>query len=228
MPPEGDSAGASEGRSARIFAIVNQKGGTGKTTVTMNLAGGLAKRGRTLVIDADPQGSATQWARMSQRLGNGGRRFPASVIAVAGPIDREVAEFSADFSCIVVDCPPTLETDAVAQVLRAAHHVIIPVLPSPVDLWGSVRMHRHLEDAQRFNPRLRANILVNQLEPRSALSREMEQALAEMAIPTLSASLRRRAIYRRAALEGTSVYALGRSAASAVDECEAVIEEVWS
>ncbi|WP_018936151.1 ParA family partition ATPase [Thioalkalivibrio sp. ALJ24] len=207
---------------SRVIAVVNQKGGTGKTTLAMNLAAGLARRGRTLVVDADPQGSAGQWARMSPE----NRPFPASVFAVAGPLDRELQNLRRDYDHVVIDCPPTLEGGAANGALTGADLALIPVLPSPVDLWGSVRMGTGLEEAQRANRDLQARIVVNQLEVRSALSRAMKHALMEIDIPALEQTLRRRAIYRRSALEGSSVYDLGKPGQAAAAEIEAIIEEV--
>ena len=205
-----------------VIAVVNQKGGTGKTTLSMNLAAGLARRGRTLVVDADPQGSAGQWARMAGE----DRPFPASVFAVAGPLERELGALRRDYDTIVVDCPPTLEGGAVAGALAASDVVLIPVLPSPVDLWGSVRMARGLEEARLRNSALRPFIVVNQLEVRSALSRAMKHALMEIDIPALEQTIRRRAIYRRSALEGSSVFDLGKPGVAAAAEMDAIIEEV--
>lgn len=208
--------------ASTVIAVVNQKGGTGKTTVTMNLAAGLARRGRTLVVDGDPQGSAGQWARMASEE----RPFPASVFVVAGPLQRELRALRKDYDFIVVDCPPTLEGGTVEGALGSADHVLIPVLPSPMDLWGSVRMGRSLEQARAANPSLKPHIVVNQVEMRSALSRAMKHALMEIDIPALEQHLRRRAIYRRAALEGSSVYDLGKPGLAAVDEIDAIIDEV--
>lgn len=207
---------------SRVIAVVNQKGGTGKTTLAMNLAAGLARRGRTLVVDADPQGSAGQWARMAHDE----RPFPASVFAIAGPLERELKSLRNDYDHVVIDCPPTLEGGTVHAALTGADVVLIPVLPSPVDLWGSVRMIRGLDEARMHNPRLRPFIVVNQVEVRSALSHAMKHALMEIEIPALENHLRRRAIYRRSALEGCSVYDLGKPGESAAAEIEAIIEEV--
>jgi chromosome partitioning protein len=145
--------------SSKVVAVINQKGGTGKTTLTMNIAAGLARRGRALVVDADPQGSAGQWARMSDER----RPFPTSVISVAGPLRREVERMRRDYDYVIVDCPPTLEGASAGAAMTVADVVLVPVLPSPVDLWGSVRMTRGLDDARAANPGLKAYILVNQL-----------------------------------------------------------------
>ncbi|HED40924.1 MAG TPA: cobyrinic acid a,c-diamide synthase, partial [Chromatiales bacterium] len=117
---------------SQVFSIANQKGGTGKTTLSMNLAVGLSKRGRTLIIDADPQGSAGQWAGLSPDE----RPFPVSVIAISSNLPREIKRIREDYQYLVVDCPPTLETGVAQKAMSVSDKVLIPILPSPVDLWA--------------------------------------------------------------------------------------------
>ena len=208
--------------SAKVFAISNQKGGTGKTTLSMNFAAGLARRGRTLVIDADPQGSAGQWTGLAPD----NRPFPVSVIAVAGNLAREVNRFRQDYQYVVIDCPPTLETETTRLAMSVSDTILIPVLPSPIDLWASVRLAEAIEQAKLGNPKLGAYLVINQLEPRNALSRGMQQALAEFDIPSLKGGLRRRAVYRTSAIEGASVFCLGKRGEAAAQEIESIIKEV--
>lgn len=208
--------------SAKVIAVSNLKGGTGKTTLTMNVAAGLAQRGRTLVVDTDPQGSALQWAGLAPDE----RPFPVSVITLAGNLAREIANFRNDYQYLVIDCPPTVASDASHLAMSVADTVLIPILPSPVDLWASIRLAAAVEQAKLANSALRAYLLVNQLEPRNALSRAMQQALAEFDIPSLQSCVRRRAIYRTSAIEGNSVFGMGKRGEAAVQEIESIIEEV--
>lgn len=189
----------------------------------MNFAAGLAKRGRVLLIDADPQGSAVQWARLAPD----DRPFPASVIAVAGDLAREVNRYRNDYHFIVIDCPPTMETETSRQAMSVSDNVLIPLQPSPVDLWASVRLANTIEQIkQQANPRMQAFIVVNQVEPRNALSRAMQQALAEFDIPSLNSVLRRRSIYRTTAIEGSSVFCVGKRGVNAASEVNSIIDEL--
>jgi chromosome partitioning protein len=205
----------------KIVAVVNQKGGAGKTTLAMNLAGGLNRRGQTLVLDLDPQGSAVQWASQ------GSTRFPA---VVKRPMPRfdgaSIRKTYSEFDYVVMDCPPSLESGATLSALRACHLAIIPVLPSPVDLWASLGLPSELELARQTNPSLRSLMVINQLEPASALSSAMHGALEEFGLAAAKTAIRRRAVYRTAALDGVTVYELGRRAEAAVNEFESLLKEV--
>jgi len=207
---------------AQVFSVANQKGGTGKTTLSMNLAAGLSKRGRTLIIDADPQGSASQWAGLSPDE----RPFPVAVISIASNLPREIKRMREDYQYLVIDCPPTLETGVAQAAMTVSDKVLIPILPSPVDLWASVRLAEAIEQVKIYNDELKPYILVNQLEPRNAMSRGMRQALDEFDIPALDGCVRRRAVYRNSALEGSSVYCMGKRGELAAQEIDALIEEM--
>jgi len=199
------------------LALLNHKGGTGKTTLAFNLAAALARRGSTLLLDLDAQGSALQWAAQ------GGRQLPMRVQGAQQAQPEADVEQSA---FVVWDCPPASEQPQVLALLGQLDWVLVPVLPSPVDLWASWRLVRLLQQACASRPGLRAGFVINQAETDSALTAAMHEALREFGLPVLQTAVRRRAIYRRAALGGQSVQMLGRSGAAAAAELEAVIEEI--
>lgn len=208
--------------TARIYAVANQKGGVGKTTLAMNLAAGLNRRGSCVVIDADPQGSATLWGRLS----SGERRFPVPVVSPANGLLDELAALRTQYEYVVVDCPPAAESGNVTVAMEHAEVLLIPVLPSPMDLWASTRTEEMIRKARQNNAGLRAYLVLNQIEARNAMSREMEEVLRDFSVPALQHGLNRRASYRTAALEGCSVYELGARGLPAANEVEAILQEL--
>lgn len=209
--------------ATQVTAVINQKGGAGKTTLAMNLAAGLARRGHTVVIDLDPQASSVQWASQ------GSAPFPVSVKQIQGKWDaRSLRQTFRAFAHVVLDCPPSLESHASVQALRACDLALIPVLPSPVDLWASLRLPLEIEEARRLRPQLQAYLVLNQMEPQSALSGAMTEALTDFGLPVLQATVRRRAAFRTAALDGVSVYQMGGRGAPAAADIEAIIHEIFA
>lgn len=207
--------------TAIVYAVANHKGGVGKTTLAMNLAAGLARRGTCTVVDADPQGSAALWSRAAVPP-----RFPATVVAAVDDWVAGLGRLRADSDFVVVDCPPATDAVQTRDALDAAHVLLIPVLPSPMDLWATARIEAMVDAALARNPRLKARLVVNQIEARNAMSRAVGAALGELSVPALRRGLSRRAAYRTAALEGASVYDLGGRGRQATAEVEALIREV--
>lgn len=210
--------------TALRIAVANQKGGTGKTTLTVNLAAGFHRRGPTILLDADPQGSAGDWARVGGKESD----LPPVQPLQESEVRERISRAGKQGRFVLVDCPPHLESGVLRKVMGNVDLVLIPVQPSPLDLWASVDMTKAVLEARADNPGLRAHMVLNQLDGRNALSRSMHDALAEFDLPALTNGLGRRAAFRSAALEGTSVYRLGGRGASAVQDIENIIQEVLS
>jgi chromosome partitioning protein len=205
-----------------VIAVANQKGGVGKTTLAMNMAAGLTRRGSCIVVDADPQRSATMWIELSDSL----REFPAKVVPAEDEIKNQIIQLQTEFDYIVIDCPPEIKSDSTMSAIEISQVLLIPLLPSPMDLWASTRIEKLIKRVQRVNPTISAFVVLNQIEPRSAMSRGMGEALQEINIPVLRHRLSRRVSYRTAALEGCSVYDLGFRGQVASEEIDNIIDEV--
>lgn len=211
-----------------VLAVASLKGGCGKSTLAWNLAAGLARREgveRVGLLDADPQGALTHWAAWAA-TGSEGHAGMVAVHAAGADPNAALAKALRRHARVVVDCPPSLDMAVTRRMLARVDAVLIPVLPSPLDLWACARTTQAVADARRENPGLRAWLLLNQVEPGSALSRAMSNALAGLEVPALASMVRRRAAFRGAALEGTSVYEMGARGREAAREIDQVIDEV--
>jgi chromosome partitioning protein len=205
-----------------VIALVGNKGGVGKTTLAINMAVGLGRVGRTVMLDSDPQGSSAQWRSIA-----GGDGLPP-VTSATEDLPEALRELQREYDYVIVDCPPSVQATQTLAVLQVSDRVLIPIQPSPFDLWASVHIENAVLEARRSNAALRALLVINQLEPRTILSQLMREALAEIQVPVARTSIRRRAVYRASALEGRSVYAMGKRGAAAAAEIDELIREVTS
>jgi len=203
-----------------VIALVGNKGGAGKTTLCVNLASALATRAPTLILDADPQRSSLQWRALSDN---------ENAVAVADAVDDvadAIAGVADDYRFVVVDCPPSVHAEQTGEALALSNLALIPVQPSPLDLWATVHIEDKIADARVRNPSLQAVLVINQLEPRTRLSQLMRQALAELSLPAAETAIRRRMAYRSSVLEGRTVLEQGKRGEAAAEEIQQLIEEV--
>jgi chromosome partitioning protein len=149
-----------------VITIAQRKGGAGKTTLAAQLAVAWARQGvRVTALDIDPQGSFAAWAGV-RRARLGGDAIGFGFDALPGWRAAQWIENQArDSDLVVIDCPPHAETEAQIAV-RAAGLVLIPVQPSPLDLWATEATLKMVRDERR-----RALIVLNRVPPRGLLDR---------------------------------------------------------
>jgi chromosome partitioning protein len=186
-----------------IVALLNQKGGVGKTTLALHLAGQWAGNGkRIVVVDADPQGSALAW---SEQRAKTALPWLFGVIGFArDTLHREAPEIARNADHVVIDGPPRL-APLMRSALLAADLVVIPALPSPFDGWASGEILRFVREARVFRPLLVARFVLNRCSVRSVIARETAEALVGHEPPILAARVGQRVVFADAVRTGRLV-----------------------
>ncbi len=194
--------------TAKIISVLNEKGGCGKTTITMNLSGAIAMRHnkKILIIDGDTQAAATRWSNMCSEE----RPFPCNVTSLANSdakAHQSIKQFANDYDYIIIDCPPNKEARFNASVLLVSNLVLIPFQPSGTDLWALDGTTSLIEAATVNNESLIARLLPNMCENRTVISKEiLEFTKLNSEIKTLNTKVVMRSIYRKVSLSGDTVY----------------------
>lgn len=207
----------------KILVILNGKGGVGKTTTAVNLAAVFAETLRVLLVDADPQGSASWWVERSQ----GSLGFDLS--QESDPTLLTGLRRIKDYQLIVVDTPPALDSESLSAVIPAADYLILPTPPAPMDLSALIEtVKRTVIPAQ-----VPHRVLLTRVDPRSlAEALEAQNTLLEMGIPACHAFVRAYKAHERAALEAQSaIQWRGKNGREAEADYRRVAEEVrrdWS
>ena len=205
--------------SAGIITVAQQKGGAGKTTLAVQLAVALAVAGhRVALIDIDPQKSAGAWHAV--RTATIGAENTVVLASVAGwKLDSELNRRVRDADVVIIDSPPHAETEAKAAI-RAADLVLVPLQPSPMDLWAT---DPTLELAGVQGAA--SLIVLNRVPPRGRLVGHMRDALAERNLPVSGAELGNRQAFAASMMRGFGVVE-SHKRSMAADEIRRLAAEV--
>ena len=184
-----------------VIAIVNQKGGTGKTTLATNLACAFAEASTVLLLDADAQGSSQDWAD-SQRQ----RRLNLQVLAAEpGRLLQDIRRMAAQFNWVIIDGPAGISRTS-SDAVPAADLVLIPAKAGPYDVWAASDIVAAVKARQQSSGGApKAAFVVTMSRHRTLLGRQVETALEEYGLPALAARTTERVSYPQTAAEGLSV-----------------------
>jgi len=199
---------------AEIIVVAALKGGVGKSTLVANLATALHRtQHRTLVVDADPQGTLRTWARKGAE---GDYDGPPVVGVEAVSLRRDLGALAGGFDFVVIDLPPRLGADSRAAILMA-DLVLLPVVPGAADAWALQETLTVLGDAQALRPEIAGAIVFNRAD-RTELARMTSKAVAGFSdVPILDARLGARVALGEATLAGRGVVDYAPSSAAAYE-----------
>lgn len=203
------------------IAFVNQKGGVGKTTLAINVAGCMARQGlKVLLVDADPQQSALDWS--------GVRSDPSLFTIVGMPrpvIHKELPMLEEGYDHVVIDSPPSVHT-LTQSIVGASDVVVVPVQPSPYDVWAAEAVLKVIDDASAvLNPELKTVFAINRKIVNTAIGRDIVASLNEYGKPVLESHVCQRVAFAESAAQGKTVFELDEQSAAA-QEIAALTNEI--
>lgn len=205
---------------SKIIAVLNQKGGAGKTTLSTNLARALQLDGdKVLLIDSDPQGSARDW----NAAGNG-ELLP--VVGLDRPtLAKDIQAIQDNQDWLIIDGAPQIAELAIAAI-KCADMILIPVQPSPYDVWACEDLVDIIKTRQEVtNGKPRAAFIISRVIKNTQLSKEIGEALAGYGLPVFKNFTSQRVIYPKSAATGSTVLD-AEGATDAAAEIRAIAQEL--
>ncbi|MBZ0119384.1 MAG: AAA family ATPase [Sandaracinaceae bacterium] len=185
----------------RTVALCGQKGGAGKTTLAISLASEWHRRGhRTLLVDLDPQGTATTWGDIAVEAGLAG----PTVVGMGDAVRARLPEVGAGYDMAVIDCPPRAGKRTVGA-LMVADLAILPCGASPADLWALSEALDIVGQAQELRPDLAVRLALNGVLSTSTLGGEIRDALADLAVHRMATIIHSRVAMARTLATGQGV-----------------------
>ena len=206
----------------KVIAVLNQKGGSGKTTIATHLARALQLQGSSvLLVDSDKQGSARDWSAVDESN-------PVTVIGLDRPtLDRDLKNIS-DKDFVVIDGSPQA-TDLAVSAIKAADFVLIPVQPSPYDIWATSDLVDLVKQRiEMTDNKLKSAFVVSRAIKNTKIGGEVSEVLTEYGLPVLDAKIVQRIAYPNSAAIGKTVFETESKSSDAVAEMNALATEVKS
>ena len=202
-----------------VVAVCNQKGGSGKSTLAINLADGLKRAGKDVLLgDSDPQGSVQDWSEV-----NKGEVVPV-VGLDRGSLVQGLRKVGAGYEWVIIDGAPRLERISAASV-QIADVVLIPIQPSPFDIWACAELVEAIISRQSITEgRPKAAFVVSRAVANTRLGREVREAIEEYGLPVFKHGTTQRVWYPTSASRGQTVFE--RPSSKAAQEMSSILTEL--
>lgn len=202
-----------------IISLVNQKGGVGKTTLAINLAGALSEKGYDVVlVDADPQGSVLQWHSILKDHPFRVTHRPSA--ALLG--EKRTLSKAADH--VIIDAPPAMG-DITRAVIALSDLAIVPVAPSPLDIWSSKETISLFHNDKKSRRRIDTKLLICRKIVGTRVGREAREALETYDMELFASEISQRVAFVEAMISGQSVLAYAPKS-EAANEIRGLREEI--
>ncbi len=204
-----------------VISFLNQKGGVGKTTLSVNVAAALVSQGhRVLLIDADKQGSASTWAALREEPN-------FDVVSMAREnMAKEALRLASDFAFTIIDGPPHAEQIARSCII-ASDFVALPIEPSGLSTWASDLTVRQVREAQDYKQTLQCGFVVSRKIRNTVIGRDIRAMAAEAGIPILHAEIEQRVSFAESMTMGKTIFEWSPRS-PAVREIETLTNEILS
>ncbi len=204
----------------QILAIVNGKGGVGKTTTAVNVAAILSEKFTVLLLDTDPQKSATWWLERDEE----GKNFPFDLATDSDPALLGQLRRIEDYQLVVIDTQPALESKALEAVINVSDYVLLPSLPAPLDLAALIDTIK-----KAIAPSTKPHrVLLTRVDPRSLNeAMEAQRSLLDENIPAFNGFIRSYKSHQEASLNGLPIVAMkGGNSKNAATDYRKVVNEM--
>jgi chromosome partitioning protein len=188
-----------------IVGILNQKGGVGKTTLSISIAHELARRNSAdeiLVVDSDPQQSSLNWSEVRES------KLPFAVIGFSKKsLHRDLPSIAKNYKHVIIDGPPRV-TELARSCIMASDLILVPCTPSPYDIWASTETIELIKEASVYKEKLKSAFVINRKISNTAIGRDVIEILCGMELVVLGSHVNQRVIFAEAAASGKTVFDL--------------------